>query len=840
VSDRRYRSLVEHYPHAFFSMNRRGEFLSVNLAAQRLTGLDEHELHHRGFTQLVAPEDLQAATAAFAKTLDGEPHELQTTILHRDGRRLDLHVISVPVVVDEVVVGVDGIAEDITERRRLERDLDRVSAAVGATMDAVAIADDQHRLVYVNEARVQMHGSTRDKLIGQPFTIFYDESEHARLRSEAIPALVREGRWYGIATGRRDDGSTFPMEVSVTGLADGHVVSIARDITERIAAEQALRLSEHRYRKILGEVAEGYYEVDFAGTFTFANDSLCELLGRSRDELLGMNNRDYSDPENAAKVSRHFRRVFETGETDRGFDWVFQKKDGSEGVVSTSVSLIRDDAGAPVGFRGITRDITERYRAEESLQRNEERYRLVSRATQEVVWDADLVTGRSRWTGSIRAVFGYPQEVIEEDDQWWVDRIHPDDREGILAALQQLFDSRDELWVREYRLRARDGHHVAIFSRGYVVRDPSGRPVRFVGSMMDVSERRRHEEAVQAARQEAEEADRAKSSFLAHMSHEIRTPMNGVIGMTELLMGTELDPEQTRYAETVRRSGEQLLAIIDDILDFSRIEAEKMPIVETDFDLRDMVAATAAMIGPSASRKGLELTIAINDAVPATVRGDAVRVSQVLTNLLGNAVKFTDSGGVALRVDIEGEPGDTTRVCLAVQDTGIGITPEQHQRLFQPFTQADSSTTRRYGGTGLGLVISKQLVELMGGEIRAESKPGIGSTFSVVLPFKPPSQTRLGDVRSAAARPGRLRPVGAPGRLQVLLAEDNPVNQQVAVAMLEKLGHTVDVVGDGIEALAAVARQRYDVVLMDVQMPRLDGYETTAAIRSQEQSVAED
>ena len=355
--------------------------------------------------------------------------------------------------------------------------------------------------------------------------------------------------------------------------------------------------------------------------------------------------------------------------------------------------------------------------------------------------------------------------------------------------------------------------------------DSAGSVIGFYALLEDITEQKNNERALQAATHAAEAANHAKSHFLANMSHEIRTPMNGVIGMTEMLLGGELSGKQREYARTIRKSGESLLHIINDILDFSKIEAGKLDLENIDFSLHDLLHEVAAMPAEQATHKGIRLDSRIADDVPDALHGDPTRLRQILTNLLGNAVKFTQRGGVTLNVQCVDEG---SRLLFEVIDTGIGIPANTRDRLFQPFTQADESITRRFGGTGLGLAISRQLVELMHGKIDVVSEPGCGTTFWFEIPIHGARQLLL--PQSHKLTSGNAHDL----QCHVLLAEDNAVNQAVANAMLSSIGCTAEVATNGLQAVEALAAREFDIVLMDCNMPELDGWEATRRLRAHE------
>ena len=454
------------------------------------------------------------------------------------------------------------------------------------------------------------------------------------------------------------------------------------------------------------------------------------------------------------------------------------------------------------------------------------------------IWYWDVERQDQEWMSPrFKELFGYGDDEIPNTSEWWQANIFPEDRDVALDNFARHLTDPSHPYDQIVRYRHRDGSTVWVRCRGLAVRNERGEPIRLLGCHTDVTALKRAEEDLRRqaaelrdARDAAERANRAKSVFLANVSHEIRTPLNAVIGTTELLGDTGLTPVQHEHLGAIRESAEALLDIINDILDFSKIEAGKLVSEQGAFRLRDRLDNLVKSLAPRLHGKPVTLTSDIAADAPDALVGDARLLRQVLANLLSNAMKFTADGEIVLRVRRQEGTNDTVTLRFEVADTGIGIPQDKQQVIFEEFVQADASTTRQYGGTGLGLAIASRLVGLLGGAIGLESEPGRGSTFHFTA--------RFGLRPAEAAETQRDRdPIVARRPLHVLLVEDSVANQRVATGMLEKAKHTVRVVTDGAAAVEACTAERFDVVLMDLQMPRMDGYEATRAIRRQEQEL---
>ena len=452
------------------------------------------------------------------------------------------------------------------------------------------------------------------------------------------------------------------------------------------------------------------------------------------------------------------------------------------------------------------------------------------------IWYWDVERQDQEWMSPrFKELFGYRDDEIPNTSEWWMANIFPEDRDVALDNFAKHLADPNHPYDQIVRYHHRDGSSVWVRCRGLAVRNERGEPIRLLGCHTDVTALKRAEEdlrrqtaELREARDAAERANRAKSIFLANVSHEIRTPLNAVIGTTELLGDTGLTPVQLEHLDAIRESAEALLDIINDILDFSKIEAGKLVSEQIPFHLRDRLENLVKSLAARLHGKPVTMVSDVAPDAPDALVGDARLLRQVLANLLSNAIKFTARGEIVLHVRRQELTADAVTLEFAVADTGIGIPPDKQRVIFEEFVQADASTTRQYGGTGLGLAIASRLASVLGGSIGLESEPNRGSTFHFTAHFG------LGAAGAVETRRDR-EPIVALRPLRVLLVEDSVANQRVATGMLEKVKHTVRVVTDGAAAVEACVAERFDVVLMDLQMPRMDGYEATRAIRRREQ-----
>jgi two-component system, sensor histidine kinase and response regulator len=624
-------------------------------------------------------------------------------------------------------------------------------------------------------------------------------------------------------------------------------------LKEEINERKQMERQNRRLAMIAEQAGEGIAMADLNGILQFANASWANMHGyETVDKMLGKPlSICHTGEQMKTDVIPFNEQVkcngYHTGEIGH------VRKDGTRFTAHMASTVFKDEAGVPVGFIGFALDITERKRVETALQESEKRYRsLVENLPVGLYRNTPGPDGRNLLANpAMIRIFGF--DSIEEYSQVKVSDfyVNPGDR----AKFSDKLLSAGKFVGEEILLKKKDGTHIWCEVTVHAHHDESGEIDYFDGFMQDVTARKEAENAMKMAKQQAEEAkdeleivnqeleksieranllaeeaviaNQVKSEFLANMSHEIRTPMNAIIGFGDILEDTLLNEEQLDYVQTINRSGNALLSIINDVLDFSKIEAGKLLLEEIDFDIEMLVRDVCEIIRPKLTGGDVELLYHIDDNVPGLLKGDPGRLRQVLINLMGNASKFTKSGEIELSVKMVEQQSDKLTIGFAVRDTGIGIPKDKQDQIFAAFQQADGSTTRKYGGTGLGLSISKSIIENMRGRIWLESKPGKGSTFFFNVSLaEATGRPKTPDIVTAKSVDENLE-----YSAHILLAEDDRVNQKLAMALLTKAGHTVDIAENGRQALKKVKACDYDLVFMDVQMPIMDGLEATIAIR---------
>ncbi len=685
----------------------------------------------------------------------------------------------------------------------------------------------------------------------------YHVGDRDRIRSVVDTALQERGNFDFESTIQRPNGEA--RSVAVSGVVetdcDGEAIGLFGtiiDITERKRAEEALTRSEARYRSLAEALPILVWATrDKDGTATYANacfNAYYGAIGTARSERISRNH-----PDDAARMEAAWRQAIDSGST-YAVEGRLRRHDGTyRWHKIVMIPICQPGCDRPAEWLGTALDIDDIIIARTRLQETGDLLRIALESAQAGAWHWDMRAGTTTLASECVQIYGLPgDKPMTIPTAEWTEMVHPDDRAPIWEAIQNAVDTQSS-YVADYRLAIGPTDRWMRAS-GKVLLDTENRPYRMVSLNFDVTEQKRADAALEAARLEAERASEAKSEFLAAMSHEIRTPLNGIIGYADLLLDRDhLRREDRHFLQLIQGSGAALLTVVNDILDVSKIEAGQFDLDPISFPFRALVEDTVAIVRGSALKTPLTMTCRIDPALPPHVLGDPNRLRQVLFNLLNNAVKFTPAGSVTLTVRQAGghPPSDepaTERMRFEVTDTGIGIARAQQDRLFKRFSQVDGSIGRRFGGTGLGLAICRHLVTMMGGEIGVESTEGVGSTFwfTVVLPkcAEAVNPASLPSVSGPGAAPSAHSASAVPlvghaaGRaIRLLLVEDVRVNQELGRAVLELNGYRVDIADNGAQAVEAMTRMAsgvvsYDLVLMDIQMPGMDGMTASRLIRS--------
>jgi PAS domain S-box-containing protein len=980
LAEEKYRSLVLNIPDVAWTVDSMGHLTYVSPNIEKLSGFSATEIMQDGvrlFRGGDNPDARRARASLEALFSRGEAYDLECRVQRKSGEWIWVHDRAVASYERDGVHYADGLLSDITERKRAEmalRESEQFNREVIASaQEGVVVYDREFRYQVWNRFMEELTSVPASEALGkQGFDLF------PHIREQKVGLIIRRALagevvhapdtpFHVPSTGKSGwVYSVFGPHFGVNGEIVG-VIGIIADITDRKHAETALHESEERFRSLFENATVGIYRTNLAGEILVANPTLVKMLGYKTLEELRKRSLEEQGFEPTYPRQLFHERMAREGEV-KGLEAVWKRRDGTAIHVRESARAIRGKGNQILFYDGIVEDVTERKLAEERLQESEERFRQLAENVEEVLLLFDPQVNKVFYVSpAYEKVWGRSCESLYANPRSFLAGIHPDDRPTIAASLELSNRSRGE-W--EYRIIRPNGTVRWMWDRAFPIRDSAGKVVRVAELVQDITERKQVEVATRKAMEAAEEANRAKSEFLANMSHELRTPMNAVIGMTELALATELNPEQRSYLELVESSADSLLGLINHILDFSKIEAGKFELEATPFILAEVMEEALRPLAIQAYRKGLEMACGLSPAIPSPLVGDPVRLKQIIGNLVENAIKFTERGEVLVRAGVESQKESDTELHISVSDTGVGIPADKIDMVFEAFTQADGSLSRRFEGAGLGLAICSELVRMMGGSIWVDSEPGRGSTFHVtvclglaartaspadkggsdllrgvrvlVVDDHAPSREILGDIlrhrgmiptvvdgaeaalatirgAQSSAAPFRLalfdaqmpcgeglalaervrripgfwapilmmlpptdaghdatrccelgivdyctKPVresdlvkamvkaletsvegNAPAKicgssqelgraLRILLAESNEVSQVLVTHLLEKRGHQVSVVADGMEVLATVQdahSQGFDLVLMDLEMPCMNGLDATRAIR---------
>ncbi len=827
---------------SFFSID--GHAIFTNRAFQEMLGYSDQELSRlEDWDKIIHPDERALGKERYAALLQGkrDTDEWEQRFVRRDGR---IVVANARFSLLRDAAGkpqyVTSLTEDITERKRAQEERDRVAQQMQMLLESTGQGvygiDLQGNCTFINRATCEMIDYRPEEALGRNMheLVHHHKPDGSLYPVDQCPVFraFKKGEGCRVDTEViwRRDGTPIPVEYSSFPILEGAKITGAVvtviDITERKRAGEKVRENEQLFRSIFenAQIGIGVFKIDEQKLSP--NRALQEMLGYSEKELSRLETWDQiTPPDESAMDARRYSELVQGKREKDEWEQRLVRRDGHIVVTSVRFSLLRDATGRPRYVASLQEDITERRRTEDALRESESYNKLLFQESIIPMLVLDCETRRYVDCNRAAALINGYSRREEMLGKTTLDVSAPTQYDGTdtpTAALKRSKLGQEKGHsIFEWRHQRPDGTiwdaevHLTTFTH-------HGRK-QFQLTLVDITERKQAERALRQAKELAEEATKMKSDFLANMSHEIRTPMNAILGMTHLALKTELTPRQSDYLNKTKAAAQSLLGLINDVLDFSKIEAGKLEIENANFRLDSVLENLSSVVGQKAHDKNLEFLIAALHDVPVSLAGDALRLGQILINLVNNAVKFTDRGEVVVTIAQEERVSDRIKLKFSVRDSGIGMTPEQTARLFQPFTQADASTTRKYGGTGLGLSISKRLVEMMGGEIWADSTHGTGSTFRFTAWFG----LGVGEPKRKLFVPDLMG-------VRVLVVDDNAQAREILSDVLRGFSLRTDSASSGEEAIQKVAaadsQDPYRVVLMDWQMPGMDGLQASREI----------
>jgi PAS domain S-box-containing protein len=841
ASEQFFRSIFENAQIGISFFHIDGSTVFSNRALHEMLGYTGEELSHfEKWDQIIHPDERAFGGKRYAELVQGkhDKDEWEQRFVRKDG---SIVVANGRFSLLRDAAGkpqyVASLTEDITESKRAQEERNRIAKQMEMLLESTGQGiygiDLQGNCTFVNRATCELIGYRPEEVMGRNVhnLIHHHKPDGSVYPIEECPIYRAfkkgEGCCIDVEVIWRRDGTPVPVEYSSFpilegGTITGAVVTIV-DITERKRAEEKMRASEQLFRSIFENAQLGIsiFGIDTQAHLT--NRAMQEMLGYSEAELRGLEQWDgIVHPDERIINAKRYAAIIEGKRDADEYENRYIRRDGRIVIGNGKYQLLRDAVGMPQYLVALTEDITERKRAQDALQDSERLFRSIFENAPVGISLYNVAEAQYFTNRTLHEMLDRTHEDLNCVEKWDA-IVHPDDRAWSAKRYSELLDGKHDNDEYEQRFIRRDGRIVIGDGSFSVIRNTAGNPQYLLNMTQDITDRKQAEADLLAAKEEAVAATKAKSDFLANMSHEIRTPMNAVLGMTHLALRTELTAKQRDYLIKAKVAAQALLGIINDILDFSKIEAGKLDMENTEFRLDYVLEDLCSVVSQKAHEKNLEFLIAPPKNLPPNLVGDPLRLGQILINLVNNAVKFTERGEVLVTVALEEQLADRVKVRFSVRDSGIGMTPEQSAKLFQAFSQADTSTTRKYGGTGLGLSISKRLVEMMEGTIWAESEPGAGSTFHFTAWFGIGSEDK------------RKRFIPDLAGIRVLVVDDNAPAREVLTETLRVFALRADSVSSGEDAVREIAAadspDPYHLVMMNLHMPGMDGLQASRIIK---------
>jgi PAS domain S-box-containing protein len=843
-SEERFRQIAEYSQEVFFIISSDlSRFIYINPFYETLYQQSCQSLYERplSFTDSIHEADRTRILDALEQQCRGEQYDQTYRIVRPDQTMCWVHARTYPIHKGNgEVYRYVGIVEDVTKQRLVEEQIRKLQQAVEQSPVLIVITDCTGNIEYVNPKFTELTGYTYREAVGQNLRLLKSGKMSDDIYRQMWKSIAAGNKWHGELLNKKKNGEFYWESASLSPIknSDGeisHYLGVKEDITERKRADEDLLAAKLFLHSTIDGLSAHICVLDAQGvivitnlawnTFAANNNGSEKTCGVGADYLGVCKARSEDEKADIEAIAAGIRGVIDGTLPE----FVKEYPCHSPDVERWFICRVNPFSVSGNTYAVISHEnITVRKLAEEALREQEYLLRVIidtmPACVARIGHDLRYRMANRRyedWFGlSVDSILGRHMREVIGEEAWEIAR----------PNIEQVLTGEAVTFV--HPLTTADGGIRWLQASLVPFIDSADKLSGYVAMVTDITAIRQVEENLCLAKEKAESATYAKSRFLANMSHEIRTPMNGVIGMTDLLLDTNLDQSQREFAELIKFSGNTLLQLVNDILDLSKIEALKIELEHRPFDLRVEMSKTIELLSIQAHEKRLKLQSTIDPDVPLLLKGDAGRLRQILTNLTGNAIKFTPGGLVALGIQLEHSDEQKALLRFTVIDSGIGVPADKLDSIFESFSQADESTTRNYGGTGLGLTISKQLVELMGGKIGAESVEGLGSKFwFTVMLDKQTVDESFALTAQVSARRQLPSDVTTRRNCRILLAEDDPINQAVVRAFLMKLGYAVDIVENGRDALQLLAEYDYHLVLMDCQMPEMDGMESTAIIR---------